>query len=251
MSTSTKVGGVRKCPNCGATVDALAMQCSECGHMFNGAEAADVLTQFEEKVNAANMFSRAGVIKRFPVPNTQEALFSLISYLEPLCEDGSSMNPMLTSAYQSKYSECMTRAKIAFPNHPTVLVYKELEKKRKRKRTIITVSAALFLLLVVGGSGFFAFRHLDGKETETATATETESATETANLTEENTEMANAVSAASPTELPAGWDTMYVMGGKYMYCNAKFPCSEGTFSVDLYKDGISISLTSINANTDS
>lgn len=244
MLTSTKIGSVRTCPNCGATVDALAMQCSECGHMLNGTEVPDVLKQFEEKVNAANMFTRPGVIKRFPVPNSQEALFSLIAYLEPLCDDNNSLNPSITRAYQSKFRECMTRAKIAFPEHPTVLIYKELEKKRNRKKVILIGSLLLALVLMIGSSIYFGTKS-SGNHT-----SDTESATETEDYYEEPIDVETEISDAAPSELPEGWEIMYVMSGKYMYCNAEFPCSDGKFSIDLYQDGLSVSLTSVNARKD-
>ena len=145
-----KQGKLRVCPNCGATVDARSMKCSECGYAFQGVEVSAIVKNFEDKVNAANIISRSGVIKRFPVPNTEEALFAMIEYLEPLCdEDGATINPLELAAYQSKFKECMTRAKITFPKHPTVLAYNELDKQRKRKQTMRIIYALAIICAVI------------------------------------------------------------------------------------------------------
>lgn len=162
MENSTKHGTVRVCPNCGATVAARSLKCEDCGYAFQGVEVPDIVKRFEEQVNSANVLTRTGIIKRFPVPNTEEALLAMIEYLQPLCDEhgGVNFNPYEAKAFQSKFKECLTRAKIAFPNHPTVLVYKELDKKRKRKSAII-VTCAIVGLCAIFAACFIALSYMD------------------------------------------------------------------------------------------
>lgn len=149
QSQGGKYGVIHTCPNCGAHVNPTTLKCEECGYIFDGVEASEIIKQFEEKVSNANMFTRAKVIKLFPVPNTQESLLAMIEYLHPLCNSygGATISGRETSAYQTKFKECLTRAKIAFPNHPKVLAYKDLEKKRKRKVALIVTICLIFLLV--------------------------------------------------------------------------------------------------------
>ena len=231
---SGKYGARLTCPNCGASVNPAAIKCEECGYLFSGVEASDVIKQFEEKVTQANVMARPGVIKRFPVPNTQEALFAMIEYLQPLCDayGGTTMNPMETSAYQAKFKECMTRAKISFPTHPHVLAYQELEKKRKGKQTLIITIAVLFLIGIVVLPGYFIFNSDD------ATSDVSEQGTE--EITETTSEI---VDSSEITEIPDGWNQMYMMSGQYEYCATEVINAEGVLGIELYANGMAFSYT--------
>lgn len=173
---SGKHGVVKTCPNCGAPINPASTKCDECGFLFTGIEASDVVKEFENRINEVSLLARPGVIKSFPVPNTQEALFAMIEYLQPLTDshNGATLNPMETAAYQSKFKECITRAKIAFPNHPHIAVYKQLDKQRKGKQSLITFISALILIAVIGIGVFIGYNaiknHSSGNnDTEIAT----------------------------------------------------------------------------------
>lgn len=232
---SDKYGAKHTCPNCGAPVNPAAIRCEECGHMFNGVEASDVVKQFEEKVNQASVMARPGVIKRFPIPNTQEALFAMIEYLQPLCDEygGTSLNPYETKAYQSKFRECMNRAKIEFPTHPRVVAYKKLDDKRKNKKTLIIIISILFLFSFVALTGYFIFNSEDSNSKVNETK-ETEEVFE---------DSSDEVLTADITEIPDGWDQMYMMSGQYEYCASEIINSEGTLGISLYANGMEFSFT--------
>lgn len=245
MSVSNQ-GKIVACPNCGAKVDPLAMKCEECGYVFQRVEIPSFIREFEERVNSANFISRAGIIERFPVPNSQDALFAFIEYLQPICETAQ-MNPIVLQAYQSKFKECLTRAKIAFPNHPIVKTYAELDIQRKRKDRIVTIRAIILLLCIMVGCFamlFFLDSKKAKKESNPASTTETLAADSHTGLieeeayTEEETLPEEEEKTAAEVKLPKGWEKMYMMSGKYEYCAAEFSCSGATFSLEIYKDGI-------------
>lgn len=244
MSVSNQ-GKIVACPNCGAKVDPLAMKCEECGYVFQRVEVPPFIREFEERVNSANFISRAGIIERFPVPNSQDALFAFIEYLQPICETAQ-MNPIVLQAYQSKFKECLTRAKIAFPDHPIVKTYAELDRKKKRKDRIVVTIAIVILLCFVGGgiAAVFLSSKGDKKESNPSSTTETLAAESHTGLIEEEayTEVETLPEeeekTAAEVKLPKGWEKVYMMSGKYEYCAAEFSCSGATFSLEIYKDGI-------------
>lgn len=252
-------GKVSVCPNCGANVSPHSLKCEECGHIFQGIEALDIVREFENKLNAANILSRSGVIKRFPIPNSQEALFAFIEYLRPLCESPS-MNPVEGLAYMAKFEECMTRAKIAFPNHPTVIEYDKINKRKKRVERNKLIWGGVGLIGLIGFTFVFSLSLSEGgrkgnanepnqittelQVDETSSDIVGDEEVETQVDADDEADMDADNEVAPVVELPEGWEKISVMSGKYEYCAAKFRCAGGDFSVEIYKDGIIVSFAS-------
>ena len=253
-------GKVSVCPNCGANVSPHSLKCEECGHIFQGIEALDIVREFENKLNAANILSRSGVIKRFPIPNSQEALFAFIEYLRPLCESPS-INPVEGLAYMAKFEECMTRAKIAFPNHPTVIEYDKINKRKKRVERNKLIWGGVGLIGFIGFIWFTCvFLPSEGgrkgnanepnqittelQVDETSSDIVGDEEVETQVDADDEADMDADNEVAPVVELPEGWEKISVMSGKYEYCAAKFRCAGGDFSVEIYKDGIIVSFAS-------
>lgn len=108
---SNKYGDVRKCPQCGAVVQAMQAVCPECGHNFSGIEAnasfsglMRMLDKVESERNDSKvtgifsaygkMFSNAlcvnktdsrkmDIIKNYPIPTTKEDLLEFLSMSVP------------------------------------------------------------------------------------------------------------------------------------------------------------------------
>lgn len=108
---SNKFGDVRKCPQCGAVVQAMQAVCPECGHNFSGIEAnasfsglMRMLDKVESERNdskvtgifsaCGKMFSNAlcvnktdsrkmDIIKNYPIPTTKEDLLEFLSMSVP------------------------------------------------------------------------------------------------------------------------------------------------------------------------
>lgn len=140
---SSKFGELRKCPACGAAVQAMSFKCDDCGYEFVGVKANssrerlhkiinDIIERHAiEKANK-NAFVRffdegsdkediQKAIINFPVPNTKEDLLEFLLFLEPLAKVkflSSDYDPYLTKAYRAKYRECVNKAKVFFSDDP-------------------------------------------------------------------------------------------------------------------------------------
>lgn len=170
---STKYGDVRKCPVCGALVPALAGVCSECGYEFSGVDAnlsskvlAEKLSKVERRWGEDSKYIRAKqeVIETFPIPLTKSDLLEFITSLRPKTLD---VTNKLSDAYWIKYSECIEKIRIVFPNDsqlaPCLKDYNSLKNQRRFKKVGFWFLAPLRLtllisvvacLLVVYGIGF-------------------------------------------------------------------------------------------------
>jgi hypothetical protein len=109
---SNKDGSIKKCPSCGATAQAFATKCSDCGHEFRNIQAAnsvkELSTQLQNaadrirkekeniKVNSTNAHLKhpnnvakeiatlqESIISSFPVPNTKEDILEFLSIALP------------------------------------------------------------------------------------------------------------------------------------------------------------------------
>mgnify|MGYP002622782802 CR=1 FL=1 len=134
---SNKHGVVRKCPACGAMVEAGHVKCEVCGHVFMGVEAnlssqklaqkleevegrfRDKKDSFFENVTVKKYTELATVISSFPVPTSKEDLLEFIPAMlaKWKSQPKHGWNP-LRDAYKAKYEECMMKAKIHFSNDP-------------------------------------------------------------------------------------------------------------------------------------
>jgi hypothetical protein len=146
------VAKVRKCPNCGAIISGLEVVCPDCGYKLSG-EIVSSAQKLADKINeimTSNDPMYLEVVKRkynggdgeevikigekrrekainklvdsFPIPNTEEDLFEFLLM-------------MRSSGYNSKYRECISRAKLLFPNSPKIkeIIEKQEEEDRKRE----------------------------------------------------------------------------------------------------------------------
>jgi hypothetical protein len=124
-------GKVSKCPNCGAPVEAGIAKCVACGYAFSGLEANKSAEKLAEKliaVKGENQFERsekqATIISSFPIPTTKEDLMEFMISMtakEKVIGDFAQYDRCLKEAYRAKMGECITKARISFPNDPTVL----------------------------------------------------------------------------------------------------------------------------------
>lgn len=139
-ANNSKHGVVRKCPNCGAPIEAGSVKCADCGYTFVGIEANSSVTKLSEmlqqieKNSSSDMLSTvimgtskrlnemSSAITNFPVPTTKEDLLEFILFLQPKTKKpsiNSDVNQVkLYPAYKSKYDECVNKAKLFFADDP-------------------------------------------------------------------------------------------------------------------------------------
>ena len=117
QNVNQKVGGINKCPACGAEVVTGSLQCVECGHTFVNVQGnnsvqrfADMIREIESKHTTSNsgngkdgMFNTLtktlgsssrkdeiiSAIDTFPIPNSKEDLLEFLCFLKPKAEKNS------------------------------------------------------------------------------------------------------------------------------------------------------------------
>lgn len=178
---SNKVGEIKKCPNCGATVDTAMVKCPECGYNFGGVEANSSAKRLEKLLSECNedgtnilkqaftgiisqsfgkipQSKKSSIIINFPVPTTKADLLEFMAdmkyrakHYDELGDEG------LASAYNTKYKECAEKAHIYFENDPDFKYLFEKEAEFKKfswknfsKRTKMLIIAIIVIIFLYG-----------------------------------------------------------------------------------------------------
>ena len=138
---SNKYGDVRKCPQCGAIVPAMAGVCPECGFEFTGVEAnsssknlADLL------INGEDVEKRKQIIETFPVPLTKADLAEFVTAMKPRLLD---VEDPLSNSYFKKYAECIEKIRVAFSMDPILAPYlNEWPELKANREKLVSKQAA-------------------------------------------------------------------------------------------------------------
>lgn len=127
---SNKYGDVRKCPVCGAIVQAYQAKCPECGYEFSNVDANMSSQKLADEVKKAQTEAeKKQCIVLFPVPNTKADLLEFLTSLQPKMRD---VRDPLSFAYFKKYQECITKAQVSFADDSIVKPFIDsFEKERK------------------------------------------------------------------------------------------------------------------------
>lgn len=139
---ATKIGSVRRCPNCGYNVPSGFAACPQCGQTFEATETGggswEKLQQKVESIKSQKkifgMDVDTGIGKRkdeviinFPVPNTRADLLEFLSSLQPKAKnkkrsfiETDDQKELASSwAYWQLYCNCINKARISFANDPS------------------------------------------------------------------------------------------------------------------------------------
>ncbi|MBR4218757.1 MAG: hypothetical protein IKR71_06900 [Bacteroidales bacterium] len=167
---STKYGDVKKCPQCGAPVEPMAVKCSTCGYEFRNVEAlksSQVLAAKLDEIDAAyrdKEFNsraeekrdkdRASVIQNFPIPTTKEDLLDFTVSMRAKKLQGQIDVETEYNAYVAKYEECLMKLKMLFPDDPQaqLLIAQDKEDKEKleeEERKSKSKEKKIFLVVIV------------------------------------------------------------------------------------------------------
>lgn len=105
---SSKAGNIQTCPACGATVNAMELNCSECRHEFRNISAVNSIKEFHkrymaieaderkrvenvvekwhydaEKTKNAILQRQISLVGTFPIPNTKEDIMEFLTLAFP------------------------------------------------------------------------------------------------------------------------------------------------------------------------
>lgn len=155
VQKSNKHGEVKKCPNCGATVQSYQGKCHECGYEFENVEANAAVIELSSVLKSAkNYKEKERLVRTFPIPSTKANLIELMSYLQTNVGDN-----VYGDACISKLQECIIKAKTLFYTDPHLShliknieeAIEDVERKRKEiERTKIKGERFIIFLKFLG-----------------------------------------------------------------------------------------------------
>tara|TARA_B100000963_G_C22513578_1_gene619556 strand:+ start:246 stop:1049 length:804 start_codon:yes stop_codon:yes gene_type:complete len=176
---SQKIGNIKKCPACGATVSSFEIKCGSCSHEFRDVKVNESLdTLFKElksvkqkkneygEIDSSDFYEkRARIIRDFPMPTSKEILLELITRgiaeLNMIDTESiydllkSSVNEPEVQAWQSKTEEALDKLRIVSLNDnsltPMISDFeKKLNRKLKSRKAKITMKKSGLTLKYVG-----------------------------------------------------------------------------------------------------
>jgi predicted nucleic acid-binding Zn ribbon protein len=150
-----KVGNIKTCPACGASIKSLDLLCKDCGHEFTNTNANTTIKNLELKIETErakyikkNSEAEGGddwagekfneeelprILKNYPIPNTKEDLFEVLSFMSSKVISSTNSENEEINAYQAKALEIITKLQFIPNIEPNILErVKEIEEKMKK-----------------------------------------------------------------------------------------------------------------------
>jgi hypothetical protein len=128
-----KIGNIKTCPACGASIKSMKMSCYDCGHEFTNIEATKSVVGLLNRINALqrtqnekeNVFNqrKAEVINNTAIPNSKEDLIEFLT----ICSSQSRVlfsnrgYGKVLSAWSRKGYEALSKGKLLFKDDPNNL----------------------------------------------------------------------------------------------------------------------------------
>lgn len=165
-----KVGNIKTCPACGASVKAMTLTCSDCDHEFVSAEGNSsvkkLISEIEKIDKKSNNSSKSIVntvwdaaqtelkknqlIEMFPIPNTKEDLFEFLTYSISKVNYQSHTGP-----WPTKTNETIIKSRLLFSKDKEILkVLDSFESDLKERMKYKSPVPPAYLLISIG---FFVF----------------------------------------------------------------------------------------------
>jgi len=147
-----KVGNIKTCPACGASVKSFDVVCADCGHEFTSTNANSTIKNLELKIEterskyikrnseaeggdnwAGHEFDKEElprILKNYPIPNTKEDLLEAFSFMSSKVISSTDTENEEINAYQAKALEIITKLHFIPNIEPSILDrVKEIEMK--------------------------------------------------------------------------------------------------------------------------
>jgi len=149
---SSKYGGVRKCPTCGALVEPFTTRCAECGYEFTEVENVSSFEELCNRLSEVDSSSSSGIVNilgnvldggdsrikikkqiiaTFPIPTTKGDLLEFLSMALPLAKKQKKgffssatvdeEHNELADAWKSKLEQIIMKARLSMKNDPETL----------------------------------------------------------------------------------------------------------------------------------
>jgi hypothetical protein len=161
-----KIGNIKTCPACGASVKAFQVKCDDCGHEFINTSSNTLqnliieLNQFKAN-NIISNFSEGEkqychIIDNFVIPIEKNELLEFITFCYSQTSDVNYMHYVVPSSWMKKGNEALLKAKISFfgtDKYGLVLEYEkkfvELSKKKSNRMVYIVIGLLVFFSVLV------------------------------------------------------------------------------------------------------
>lgn len=167
MVNNGKHGVVRKCPHCGATVEAGTVKCPECEYEFVGVannstmellarKLKEIDAKFSNKNDSEDRKVRnnelANAISSIPIPTTREDLLEFICSMSSKTKYEADFDThCITSAYRQKYEECINKAKVYFSGDAQFEpLFEQYERYKKDKWGNLSPGGKFFVIIGLG-----------------------------------------------------------------------------------------------------
>lgn len=168
-----KVGNIKTCPACGASIKSLDLLCEDCGHEFTNANANTTIKNLELKIETErakyikkNSEAEGGddwagqkfneeelprILKNYPIPNTKEDLFEALSFMSSKVISSTDTENEEINAYHAKALEIITKLHFIPNIEPSILDrVKEIEMKMKKRKAKNARNLWLMIIFTLG-----------------------------------------------------------------------------------------------------
>ena len=147
-----KVGNIKTCPACGASVKAFQIKCDDCGHEFTGNAANISISNLLNQLKGADKEMHELIINSYAIPINKEDLFEFLQVSCSQSLEGSDY--MIQLAWRRKSKEALLKSKLAFINDEKFKLLNDYEiiLNKSEKKEKINKQIMLFILLL-----FFVF----------------------------------------------------------------------------------------------
>ena len=150
-----KVGNIKTCPACGASIKAFQIKCDDCEHELSGTNANLTISNLMlELKNTIDWESQERIIDNYAIPVNKEDLFE---FLQVSCSQASAgTNQVIKDAWLKKSKEALLKSKLAFVSDDKYKLLNDYEilinkiEKKKKWTLLIMVIITIILFLFIG-----------------------------------------------------------------------------------------------------
>jgi|GEM_PF-2624522 len=168
FTNSSKLGNLKKCPRCGASIGSFTMKCPECGFEFSGIGPNEYVKTFSEEFQKVSKEKHSfketytgswknDFIKNYPLPLTKEDSFEMLNFILSKLEGGI-VNSEEFSAWEGMYKAILSKMEEDRSSdssiHLLVSRYRDKIskiKKKDSKKTIFFVLAWFGFMFLMSG----------------------------------------------------------------------------------------------------